>query len=64
MTTHARVIVIGGGIVGVSTLYHLAKAGEPALLLERRELTGGATWHAAGNVHTQSSYANLSALQA
>ena len=64
MTTHARVIVIGGGIVGVSTLYHLAKAGEPALLLERRELTAGATWHAAGNVHTQSAYANLSALQA
>ena len=64
MTTEARVIVIGGGIVGASTLYHLAKAGEPALLLERRELTAGATWHAAGNVHTQSAYANLSALQA
>ena len=65
MTTHARIIVIGGGIVGVSTLYHLAKAGEKdALLLERRELTAGATWHAAGNVHTQSAYANLSALQA
>lgn len=65
MTTHARIIIIGGGIVGVSTLYHLAKAGEPsALLLERRELTAGATWHAAGNVHTQSAYANLSALQA
>jgi len=65
MTTHARVIIIGGGIVGVSTLYHLAKAGEQnALLLERRELTAGATWHAAGNVHTQSAYANLSALQA
>lgn len=65
MTTHARIIVIGGGIVGVSTLYHLAKAGEKdALLLERRELTAGATWHAAGNVHTQSAFANLSALQA
>lgn len=65
MTTHARIIIIGGGIVGVSTLYHLAKAGENnALLLERRELTAGATWHAAGNVHTQSAYANLSALQA
>ena len=65
MTTHARIIIIGGGIVGVSTLYHLAKAGEQdALLLERRELTAGATWHAAGNVHTQSAYANLSALQA
>ena len=65
MTTKARIIIIGGGIVGVSTLYHLAKAGEQdALLLERRELTAGATWHAAGNVHTQSAYANLSALQA
>ncbi|MBE1284285.1 MAG: FAD-dependent oxidoreductase [Rhodobacteraceae bacterium] len=65
MTTHARIIIIGGGIVGVSTLYHLTKAGEQnALLLERRELTAGATWHAAGNVHTQSAYANLSALQA
>ena len=65
MTTHARIIVIGGGIVGVSILYHLAKAGETdALLLERRELTAGATWHAAGNVHTQSAFANLSALQA
>lgn len=65
MTTYSRIIIIGGGIVGVSTLYHLAKAGEKsALLLERRELTAGATWHAAGNVHTQSAYANLSALQA
>ena len=65
MTTHARIIIIGGGIVGVSTLYHLAIGGEQdALLLERRELTAGATWHAAGNVHTQSAYANLSALQA
>ncbi|MCF2872008.1 FAD-dependent oxidoreductase [Octadecabacter sp. G9-8] len=65
MTTHARIIIIGGGIVGTSTLYHLAKAGEKdALLLERRQLTAGATWHAAGNVHTQSAYANLSALQA
>ena len=65
MTTDARVIIIGGGIVGVSILYHLAKAGEKdTLLLERRELTAGATWHAAGNVHTQSAYANLSALQA
>ncbi len=65
MTTHARIIIIGGGIVGVSVLYHLAKAGKTdVLLLERRDLTAGATWHAAGNVHTQSAYANLSALQA
>lgn len=65
MTTHSRIIIIGGGIVGVSTLYHLSKAGErDVLLLERLELTSGATWHAAGNVHTQSAYANLSTLQA
>ncbi|PJI86225.1 dimethylglycine dehydrogenase [Yoonia maricola] len=65
MATYARIIIIGGGIVGTSTLYHLAKAGEAdAMLLERRDLTAGATWHAAGNVHTQSAYANLSALQA
>ena len=62
---HARVIVIGGGIVGCSILYHLAKAGcTDALLIERNELTSGATWHAAGNVHTQSAYPALSALQA
>ena len=65
MASHNRIIIIGGGIVGVSTLYHLARAGEPEpLLLERRDLTAGATWHAAGNVHTQSAFANLSALQA
>ena len=65
MTSSARIIVIGGGIVGVSILYHLAKAGEKdCLLLERHDLTAGATWHAAGNVHTQSANANLSVLQA
>jgi dimethylglycine dehydrogenase len=49
MTTHARAIVIGGGVVGVSTLYHLAKKGwSDSLLIERKELTSGSTWHAAG----------------
>src|ERR1700738_1063959 len=49
MKTHARVVVIGGGVVGVSTLYHLAlKGGSDAGLLERAELTAGSTWHAAG----------------
>ena len=49
----ARVVVIGGGAVGASCLYHLAKAGlTDALLLERNELTAGSTWHAAGNVPT------------
>jgi len=49
MKTHARVVVIGGGAVGVSTLYHLAKKGwSDVVLIERSELTAGSTWHAAG----------------
>ena len=49
MKTHARAVVIGGGVVGVSTLYHLAHKGiTDAVLIERRELTSGSTWHAAG----------------
>ena len=49
METHARVVVVGGGIVGVSTLYHLVKKGwTDVMLVERRELTSGSTWHAAG----------------
>jgi len=49
MKTHARVVVIGGGVVGVSTLYHLAKKGwTDVVLVERKELTSGSTWHAAG----------------
>ncbi len=49
MRSHARVVVIGGGVVGVSTLYHLAKKGwSDCVLVERRELTSGSTWHAAG----------------
>jgi dimethylglycine dehydrogenase len=51
MTDHARVVIIGGGAVGCSTLYHLAKMGwTDCLLLEMNELTSGSTWHAAGNV--------------
>jgi dimethylglycine dehydrogenase len=49
LNTQARVVVIGGGVVGVSTLYHLAKLGwSDCVLLERKELTSGSTWHAAG----------------
>jgi len=49
MRTHARAVVIGGGVVGVGTLYHLAKKGwTDSVLIERRELTSGSTWHAAG----------------
>src|SRR3984957_10994518 len=49
MKSHARVVVIGGGAVGVSTLYHLAHKGwTDVALIERTELTAGSTWHAAG----------------
>jgi dimethylglycine dehydrogenase len=49
MKSHARVVVIGGGVVGVSTLYHLTRKGwKDVVLLERTELTAGSTWHAAG----------------
>ena len=51
--TTARVVIIGGGAVGVSALYHLAQAGwTDCVLLEKNELTAGSTWHAAGNVPT------------
>jgi len=53
LPTHARVVIIGGGAVGASALYHLAKAGwSDCVLLEKNELTAGSTWHAAGNVPT------------
>jgi dimethylglycine dehydrogenase len=49
MRTHARVVIVGGGVVGVSLLYHLARMGwRDTLLLEKNELTAGSTWHAAG----------------
>ena len=45
-----RLVIIGGGVVGVSALYHLAKMGwRDCILLEKNELTAGSTWHAAGN---------------
>ncbi len=51
--TKARVVIIGGGVVGASSLYHLAKKGwTDCVLLEKNELTAGSTWHAAGNVPT------------
>lgn len=49
MKTHARAVVIGGGVVGAGTLYHLARKGwSDVVLIERKELTSGSTWHAAG----------------
>ena len=51
MKRQARVVIIGGGIGGVSTLYHLAREGwTDAILVERDELTSGSTWHAAAQV--------------
>ena len=53
MLAHTRVVVIGGGAVGASCLYHLARAGvSNCLLIEKNELTSGSTWHAAGNIPT------------
>ena len=64
MKTHARVVVIGGGVVGASVLYHLTKIGwKDVVLLEKHELTSGSTWHAAASVHTYNSDANVSKLQ-
>ncbi|HVW69887.1 MAG TPA: FAD-dependent oxidoreductase [Steroidobacteraceae bacterium] len=64
MKSHARVVVIGGGVVGCSVLYHLARAGwRDVVLLERSELTAGSTWHAAGGMHTLNGDPNVAALQ-
>ena len=61
---HAKVVVIGGGVVGCSILFHLAKFGwKDVVLLERDELTSGSSWHAAGQIHTISSDPNISRLQ-
>ena len=64
MKDSARAVIIGGGVVGASVLYHLAKTGwRDVLLLERSELTSGSTWHAAGGMHTFNGEANISRLQ-
>lgn len=64
LPSHAKVVIIGGGVVGCSILYHLAKFGwKDAVLLERDELTSGSSWHAAGQIHTISSDPNISRLQ-
>ncbi len=65
MTQTYRAIVIGGGVVGCSVLYHLAKAGwSDVCLIERSELTSGSTWHAAGGFHTLNGDPNVARLQA
>ena len=64
MESQARVVIIGGGVVGCSILFHLAKFGwKDTVLLERNELTSGSSWHAAGQIHTISSDPNISRLQ-
>ncbi|MBV0912378.1 GcvT family protein [Anianabacter salinae] len=64
MKTHARVVVIGGGVVGCSVLYHLTRGGwTDVVLLERSELTSGSTWHAAGGMHTINGDPNVAKLQ-
>ena len=64
MRTQARVVVIGGGVVGCSVLYHLTKLGwRDVMLVERSELTSGSTWHAAGGFHTLNADTNMAALQ-
>jgi glycine cleavage system aminomethyltransferase T/glycine/D-amino acid oxidase-like deaminating enzyme len=65
LPTHARVVIIGGGIVGVSVAYHLAKRGwTDVVLLERKQLTSGTTWHAAGLVTKLRATYNMTTLAA
>ena len=64
MRTQAQAVVIGGGVIGCSILYHLTKLGwTDVVLLERDELTSGSTWHAAANIHGLHDSANISRLQ-
>ena len=64
MKSSARVVVIGGGVVGASVLYHLTKEGwTDVVLLERKQLTAGSTWHAAGGMHTLNGDPNVARLQ-
>jgi dimethylglycine dehydrogenase len=64
MKTSAQVVVIGGGVIGASILYHLTKNGwHDVVLVERRELTAGSTWHSAGGMHTLNGDPNVAALQ-
>ena len=65
MKSHYRVVVIGGGVVGASVIYHLSKFGwKDICLLERSVLSAGSSWHAAGGIHALNADPNMSALQA
>ena len=64
MRSHAQAVVIGGGVIGCSILYHLTKLGwTDVVLLERDELTSGSTWHAAANIHGLHDSTNISRIQ-
>ena len=64
MKSSTQVVVIGGGVVGASVLYHLTEAGwTDVVLVERKELTAGSTWHSAGGMHTLNGDPNVSKLQ-
>ena len=64
MRTHAQAVVIGGGVIGCSILYHLTKLGwRDVVLIERDELTSGSTWHAAANIHGLHDSTNISRIQ-
>jgi dimethylglycine dehydrogenase len=64
MRSHSQIVVIGGGVVGCSVLYHLTKRGlKDVILLERDVLTSGSTWHAAGGFHTLNGDPNVAKLQ-
>ena len=65
MKSHYRAVVIGGGVVGASVLYHLAKMGwKDVCLIERNVLTAGSSWHAAGGFHALNADPNIAGLQA
>ena len=65
MKSQYRVVVVGGGVVGASVLYHLAKFGwSDVVMLERQRLASGSSWHAAGGIHALNADPNMAALQA
>ena len=65
MTNNYQVAIIGGGVIGTSVLYHLAKLGwHNIALFERKVLTAGSSWHAAGSIHALNADPQMAALQA